>query len=347
MRPLKVVLTADPEIPVPPTHYGGIERIVDMLARGLLARGHDVSLLAGPGSTCPVRFEAWRGSTSGGLRPTISNALQLRAWTRRVRPDILHNFARLAYALPSLGAAGTVIQSYQRQITPSSVRWGHRLSRGRMAFSACSRYCRDTAGFPGARWSVIANGVPLDRYPFSPAVPADAPLVFLGRLERIKGAHAAIEAAALAGRRLILAGNRAERGDEAEYFRREIEPRCDGDRVKYVGPVDDAGKAGLLGCAAALLFPIEWDEPFGIVMAEALACGTPVIAFGRGAVPEVVIDGRTGFVCRTVEEMAAAAGRLQTIDRRLCRADCEERFSDGVIVGQYERLYESLAGRPA
>ena len=132
--------------------------------------------------------------------------------------------------------------------------------------------------------------------------------------------------------RFEAAWNRAAEGPEAAYFEQEIAPHVDGDGVCYIGPVDDEAKNRLLGSSAALLFPIEWKEAFGIVMAEAMACGTPVIAFPCGSVPEVVIDGVNGFVCAGVVAAVAAASRISTLDRARVRADCEARFSDRVLV---------------
>src|SRR5262249_54315433 len=127
-----------------------------------------------------------------------------------------------------------------------------------------------------------------------------------------------------------------------EYCRTQVLARCDGQQIEYIGPVDDAAKNQLLGQAACLLFPIEWDEPFGLVMVEALACGTPVIAFARGSVPEVVQHGRTGFHCQSLEDMLAAVGRIDQLSRCACRREVEDRFSDRVIVAHYEQLYRNV-----
>jgi glycosyltransferase involved in cell wall biosynthesis len=193
-----------------------------------------------------------------------------------------------------------------------------------------------------AAWRVIDNAVPVERFTFTAEVPGDAPLVFLGRIEEIKGAHLAIRVARQAGRRLIIAGNVPADVQSRAYFRESIEPHIDGVRVVYVGPVDDERKSEVLSGAAALLMPILWDEPFGIVMAEALACGTPVIGLSRGAVPEVVEAGQTGFVCDTVEAMAAAVPRLAEVSRARCRRTAEARFSQAALVDAYEALYASL-----
>jgi glycosyltransferase involved in cell wall biosynthesis len=176
-------------------------------------------------------------------------------------------------------------------------------------------------------------------------ISSDAPLMFLGRLERIKGPHHAIAIAARAGRPLVLAGNIVTDGPDASFFDREIRPHVDGARVRYVGAVTDEQKNTLLGAAAALLMPIEWDEPFGIVMAEAFACGTPVIGLRRGSVPEVVRHGVCGFVCDSVRQAAEAVADLDRIDRRAVRRDCESRFGAAVVSSEYERLYGELAER--
>jgi glycosyltransferase involved in cell wall biosynthesis len=161
-------------------------------------------------------------------------------------------------------------------------------------------------------------------------------------VEWIKGPHLAIKVAQRAGRRLVLAGNIPATAEHRAYFDAEIRPHLNGQYVQYIGPVDDSVKNQLLGEAAALLMPVLWEEPFGIVMAEALACGTPVIGLNRGAVPEVVEDGVNGYVCDSVQEMVEAVGRLGSIDRQGCRIVMEKRFSDRTIVTDYLRIYKQV-----
>jgi glycosyltransferase involved in cell wall biosynthesis len=341
-------MTVDPELAVPPRHYGGIERVVDMVARGLAARGHEIHLFANPTSTVPVNVAGYRGLRSGSVADTALNAWDVRRHIQRLgHVDVVHSFGRLAYLLPVLRHPVVKIQSYQRHVTPRSVRLARLLAGRGVSFSACSEACAAPARALGGRWFVIHNGVPLETYSFHATVAPDAPLVFLGRVERIKGAHTAIEVARRSERRLLIAGNRAASGPERDYFEREIAPHCDGKRIAYLGPQDDAQKNALLGSAAALLFPIEWEEPFGIVMAEALACGTPVIGTRRGAVPEVVDEGRTGFVCDSIDAMVAAVRRLPSLERHTCRAAVERQFSDQVIVGQYEAMYRTCLAEAA
>jgi len=335
-------MTVDPEIPVPPLHYGGIERIVDMLICGLAERGHQIHLFAHPQSKTPAKLIPYRGRHSGSLKDTLINALQIKDYIKTIGGvDIIHSFSRLAYLLFLLKSPIPKIQSYQRYITARSVYLGTLLAGRTLSFTACSRYCAGTADFAVGRWVIIPNGVSIDKYQFVPSVVSDAPLVFLGRIEKIKGVHTAIEVAKRTGRPLIIAGNHASSGKEYEYYAEEILPSCDGKLIRYVGAVDDIQKNELLGKALALIFPIEWDEPFGIVMVEALACGTPVVAFGKGAVPEIIKHKVTGFICNSINEMMEAIRQISYIKRSNCRTDTEERFSDRVIIEEYEDLYYS------
>lgn len=231
------------------------------------------------------------------------------------------------------------IMSYQREISPRTVCWGHALSRGTLHFTAVSHRMMRSVQEIG-RWTMIPNGVPLDRYSFRAESSADAPLVFLGRIEEIKGPHLAIEIAKRVGRQLIIAGNIPdEKRSWAEEF---VLPHVDDQLIRYIGPVNDAQKNVLLGTAAALLMPILWDEPFGIVMIEAMACGTPVIGLARGAVPEIILDGVTGFVCEDTHRLVAAVGRLPDIVRAACRRRVEEFYSEAAVVDAYLALYREL-----
>jgi glycosyltransferase involved in cell wall biosynthesis len=195
------------------------------------------------------------------------------------------------------------------------------------------------------RWAgVVYNGIPMERYPFRED--KGDYLFFLGRADEEKAPHLAIEAARRAGRRLVMcATTKNER--ERSYWAANVEPIL-GDDVELNGECSHEQKADLLAGAAALLFPIQWAEPFGLVMTEAMACGTPVVAWRNGSVPEVVADGETGFIVSSVEEMAAAVDRVGDLDPRVLRSRVEERFSAEAMVAGYERAYErALAGERA
>lgn len=340
---MRILLTADPEIPVPPRGYGGIERIVDALVRALRARGHTVGLVAhaDSASLADERFP-WPASRSTSPEGTVRNALALRRAVGRFQPDVLHSFSRLAYLLPLLPSRLPKIMSYQRHTGGRGIAWAARLGGRHLRFTGCSDYIAGMGRRRGGTWTAIPNFVEIDKYDFVPAAAPDAPLVFLSRIETIKGPDWAIDIAIASGRRLILAGNHATQGPERDFWDQRIAPRLGREGIEWIGEVDDAQKNRLLGGAAALLLPIQWDEPFGIVFPEALATGTPVIACPRGAVPEIVADGRTGFFISSVDTGVAAVRRLGEINRADCRRTAEARFSLAVCVGQYLSVYREL-----
>jgi glycosyltransferase involved in cell wall biosynthesis len=336
---LRIALTADPELAVPPSHYGGIERIIDMLARALIERGHEVTLFARGGSNCPVNRIAWPGRHSTRLLDTVGNSVTLSRYVLAGRFDIVHSFSRIAYLLPILPLSMPKLMTFQRAVSPRTTAMASRLSRGTLEFSAISRQMVEAVPLAG-RWHHVPNGVPLNVYDFRECAGPDAPLVFLGRVEEIKGPHLAIEIARRAGRRLVIAGNIPVA--HRSWFEAHVAPHIDGQRVRYVGPVDDKEKNILLGEAAALLMPILWDEPFGIVMAEAMACGTPVLGLRRGAVPEVVEHAVTGFVADTVDELVTFVDRLGELDRAAARTRVERFYSDEAVTEGYLKVYANM-----
>jgi glycosyltransferase involved in cell wall biosynthesis len=346
--PLRILLIVDPLISVPPLHYGGIERVVADLAAELHRRGHQITVWAGPGSQSPGQLQTFGRSGEIGPWCGFRNTalITARLWRYRKQFDIIHNFGRLAYLTGALRWNTPKVQTYMRRIAPRNIRRVDQLGGRRIRFTAVSAATRDTGAPGGGTWTVIYNCASVGTYQLRAEVdPATAPLLFLGRLERCKGAHTAIDVARRLNRRLIVAGNISNLPEENEYFRRELEPNFDGRLISYIGTVNDQQKNELLGGAAALLLPIEWEEPFPVVLPEALLCGTPVIAFRRGGVPEGITHGVTGFLCDTPEEMAALVGRLGEIDRQGCRAEGERRFSNDSIVSDYETLYRELLAR--
>jgi glycosyltransferase involved in cell wall biosynthesis len=352
MKPtLRIALTVDPYIPVPPVTYGGFERVAAGLLDEFNRRGHHVTLYAHPDSRGAARHVPYGRPPHFGARARATELWQVGAnlWRHRREFDIIHSFGRLAALTPVLvDRSVPKIQSYGREIAWPGIARGVRLAGPSLTFTACSNAMwAGKAGPRHGRWATVYNGVDLRLYTLGASVDGDAPLVFLGRLERIKGPHTAIAIARRARRRLIIAGNRVDSADDRDFFEREIVPHIDGQSVVYAGPVNDEAKNRLLGRAAALLMPIEWEEPFGIVMVEAMACGTPVIGFRRGSVPEVVDNHVTGIVVSNVDEAAAAVEHAATLDRRRVRARCEQRFSYAVIADEYERLYRDGIARIA
>jgi glycosyltransferase involved in cell wall biosynthesis len=340
---MRILLTADPALPVPPKFYGGIERIIASLAEKLISHGHEVGLVAHPNSTCKNTANfAWPRKSAHPFAHmrTIRNAVKI------FQPNIVHSFSRLLYLSPIVAnRALPKMMSFQRDPTPRTVRWSNRLARGSLVFTGCSESISERGRKAGGTWETIHNFVDLERFTFSPSVAANAPLVFLSRVERIKGAHTAIAACRRAGRRLIIAGNHAvDDSPTGRYWREEIAPHLGRDGIEYVGEVNDTQKNQLLGQAAALIVPIEWEEPFGIVFVEALACGTPVISCPRGALPEIIVDGIHGFLSENLKQVTDSISRIPLLDRKTCRERVIEAFSIETNVAKYEKLYRALIG---
>jgi glycosyltransferase involved in cell wall biosynthesis len=342
---MRVLLTADAELPVPPPLYGGIERIIDLLVNEYVAAGHEVGLAANAESTSKATtMFPWPAETSVRSWAQWRNADSLRVAVAAFQPEIIHSFSRLMWLAPLALDRCPKLMTYQREPTARTVRWSDRLHRGRLQFTGCSEYiCRKGRERGGGTWSAIPNAVDLQTYDFRPTVASDAPLVFLSRIEPIKGCHTAIEIAKRAGRRLLIAGTHSEEGVLGDYWQQIVLPEIGRNGIEYVGPVNDRQKNELLGQAAAMVVPIEWNEPFGIVFIEALACGTPVISCALGALPEIVRDGIDGFLITGAQEGAAAVDRLATLGRTECRKRVEANFSSTIVARQYSGLYEELA----
>lgn len=333
---LNIAIIADPFIPVPPTNYGGIERIIDLLINEYIKLGHEVVLIAHPDSKTKAILIPY--SNQHTQFKHLKNILTVNK-VKSFKPDIIHSFGRLAYLMSFLNKTIPKLMSYQREPTISQIKKAILLAKkNTLTFTGCSNYISRKIE-PFASSCSIFNGVDLNIYDFKAVVAADAPLVFLGRIEPIKGTHIAIEVAKRTKRKLLIAGNIPM--EYQSYFDTMVKPELNEDII-YIGAVNDLQKNELLGKASALLMPIEWNEPFGIVMAEAMACGTPVIGFNLGSVPEVIINHINGYRCDTLAEMISAVDKLGLIDRKKVRLDAENRFSSKVIVDQYIKLYHQM-----
>jgi glycosyltransferase involved in cell wall biosynthesis len=330
---------------VPPEGYGGTERVIAMLCAGLTARGHDVALFAAKGSTAPARLVAGRDrSIRSDPRHPVSAIAATLAMLHEVRArqadfDVIHCHISHFQHFPFFeGFAGKTLTTPHGRLDyvdlPAALAcWPD------MPMSAISDAQRRP--LPQANWrGTILHGLPADLY--RPGTPdPDAPyLAFLGRFSRDKRADRAVAIARGVGLPLRMAAKIAE--DEPGYFEREIAHLIDGCRVIHVGEVDEAEKSAFLGGAAALLFPIDWPEPFGLVAIEAMAHGTPVVAWREGAMDEVVDEGVTGFVVDSIDDAIAATRRALTLDRTAVRQGFLRRFDADRMVEQYLELYARL-----
>jgi glycosyltransferase involved in cell wall biosynthesis len=337
---VRIALIAPPWTPVPPELYGGIELVVDRLARGFDAAGHDVVLFTTGDSTCPVerRFllpEA-EGNRIGANVPELRHVMAAYDDDLVRAADIVHDHTVFGPVYGQQFDDVRLVTTIHGPFVEELVDIYGRIAK-RVPVIAVSHAQRKPAPqVPIAR--VIHHGVDVNEFPVGTGSGGYA--LFLGRMAADKGAHTAITVARKAHVPLLLAGKMREPA-EFEYFETQVEPLL-GDDARYLGEVPHDHKVQLLADARAVLFPIRWNEPFGLVMIEALACGTPVLAFPEGAAPEVIEDGRTGFLCHDEAAMAEALGRIDTIDRKACRAAVEGYFSTERMVREHLDLFESL-----
>jgi glycosyltransferase involved in cell wall biosynthesis len=322
---------------VPPSGYGGIEQVVAALAAGLADRGHEVVLVAAPGSKVPgVQVVSPLGAVPGLIGEPVADWRHgLCAVDALGGLDVVidHSGPLGALLTAHLDAPALHVTHGPLDAVPTEIYEGiarHFPSLRLVAISEAQRASAPSLPFLG----VCHNGLDLGVAPFRES-PGEY-LAFLGRMSTEKGPADAIHIARRAGIPLLI-GAKCREPAERRYFERYVEPEL-GPDVIWMGELDATAKYRLLSCARALLFPIAWPEPFGMVMIEAMACGTPVLATARGSVPEVVADGVTGFVRDTAEELVPAVGRLDEIDRAACRQWVVERFSAAAMTTSYERL---------
>lgn len=339
---MRIALIAPPWVPVPPPLYGGTEVVVDRLARGFQAAGHEVMLFTTGESTCTVprrwileRSEHLRmGAVVPELRHVIAGYQAARGF------DIVHDHTMSgpihAQAIPDQVVVTTNHGPFNEELLDL-----YRAMVPRVAVIAISQSQASHAGdLPIAR--VIHHGVEPEEFPVGTG--EGGYFLFLGRMAPDKGARRAALVARAAGVPLVIAAKMRE-PLEFEYYEQQVRPLLGGD-IEFIGEVGGAEKLRLLGDARALLNPIRWVEPFGLVMIEAMACGTPVVTFPQGAAPEIVDHGVTGFLCADRQDMATAVLRVGELDRSACRTAVEKRFSNQRMVNEHLELFEELLSRP-
>lgn len=342
---MRIALIAPPWVAIPPLAYGGTEAVVDGLARALDAAGHEVLLFATGDSTCPVP-RSWSYDTALGVaaaRPAseLHHVVNAYDWIAG-EADVVHDHT-LAGPVYARGFANIPVVTTNHGPFDSELGDYYRAIASRVPVIAISRHQASTAvRTPIA--AVIHHGVDVAGFPVGDGAGGYA--AFVGRMSPDKGVHTAIAVARSAGVPLRIACKMQEPAELA-YFRTVIEPQLGGD-VEYLGEVGGHDKLALLGGARCLLNPIAWPEPFGMVMIEALACGTPVVATPMGAVGEIVDDGITGFVRAGPAELALAVLAAADLDRLACRRTVVERFSIARMAEHHVRLYRSVVeARPA
>jgi glycosyltransferase involved in cell wall biosynthesis len=344
-------MVAPPWYPVPPADYGGIERVVYLLGRELLRRGHQVTTF-GQSAGAPdlhvrgLACEAWTDHL-GGSDEAVRWATYLSRVHREIRQgdfDLIHDHcATMGVAMALAAHGGLPIFSTQHgPVTPAEADFYGEVD-DEVGLIGISR--AQEAASPGLRWqAVVYNAVWVDELVFS--AEKEEYLVQLARISPEKGQHVAIEIARALGLPLILAGKVGEEPSCEEYFETRIKPAL-GRGVKWLENVGGTRKAGLLARARAMLFPIQWEEPFGIAVIEAMASGTPVLAISRGAMPELIEPGVTGFLGTDAEDLIGAFQDLNEIDPQRCAESARRRFSPEAMAAGYESAYRAALPQSA
>ncbi|HEX2240374.1 MAG TPA: glycosyltransferase family 4 protein [Actinomycetota bacterium] len=337
---LRIAVVAPPWFEIPPLGYGGIEWLCHWLVEGLIDSGNQVTLVASGSSPTRAEFlQTYRDPPSVRLGDPLPELLHAAIVDRELSDrdfDVIHDHSFAGPLLAGARRAPTLVTAHG----PVDGELAHYYARlhPRVRLVAISEAQRRWA--PELPWiATVHNSIPVADYPYAPE--KERFVLFLGRMSPEKGAHLAIEAARDAGFPLVLAGKINESKEHA-YFEAEVRPRL-GPDIEWIGPANTELKKDLLRRARCLVFPIRWEEPFGIVMAEAMACGTPVVALNRGSVSEVVEHDETGFICERPADLPEAIKRAELIEPAACRRRAERYFDVGAMVAKYEAVYREVA----
>ena len=335
---MRIVLVAPPWVAVPPTAYGGTEGVLDVLARGLDRAGHDVLLFTTGDSTCPVPRDSILPEAIGVGRGGSATELRhvIHAYRAAMNADIVHDHTLIGPVYADRFGGLPVVTTNHGPFQSELGDYYRAVGQGTPVIAISHHQASTASETPIA--AVIHHGVDPGSYPVGKGDGGYA--LFLGRMCPEKGIPAAIRAARLAGMPLRIAAKMSEPAEKL-YFERCVKPLLGGD-VEFVGEVGGTAKLDLLGEAVCLLNPIDWPEPFGMVMVEALACGTPVVATPMGAAPEIIDDGFTGFIRSADHELAAAVIASAGLDRSVCRAAVAGHFSAERMVDEHVALYERV-----
>lgn len=342
---MRIAQVAPLYLTTPPGSYGGTERIISLLTEALVAQGHDVTLFATGDSTTSARLRAGAPKAMGFGHPFESDAAHVAMLAQLYRRasdfDVIHSHLdSLTLPFASMSETPTVITLHMALNPPGYLDALYAFPGAR--FVSISDNQREPA--PDLNWAAtVYHGIDVDSHPFSD-LPGEY-LLFVGRISPEKGPERAINIARRCGIPLKIAA-KIDPSDR-KFYEREVKPLLDDPLIEYLGPVDEREKRALMKDALALLLPIRWNEPFGLVFIEALACGLPVLTCPRGSTPEILRDGVTGFMAETDEELAAAALRVSEISRAGCRRWAERRFGAQRMAERYVEVYEAARERPA
>lgn len=342
---LKIAMVAPIAERVPPKKYGGTERIVHALTEELVKRGHDVTLFATGDSVTSAKLESIYPLALREAKVKDPHGLNewtvlhiLNAYMQQQQFDIIHDHNSIFGLLSAQFSKTPTVTTIHGPITPNNKRLYEKSTKPYLV--AISK--AQTRHVPDVKVAdTIYNGLSISDYPFGKT--HKGYLLFVGRISMEKGVHHAIDAAIYLHLPLVIAA-KLDQVDK-EYFRQYIEPWLNGEQIKWVGEADETERNNLMSGAMAFLHPVTWREPFGLTLIEAMACGCPVIAFNKGSIPEIIVDGKTGFIVNDVEEMITAITNISKIDRSECRKYVLENFTEKKMADGYERLYYRILNR--
>jgi len=343
MKKIKIAQLAPLWVPVPPRTYGGIELMLSLLTEELVARDYDITLFASGDSKTSAKLISltekaiWLQKDLRSPHAYINIALE-KIYHHRKSFNLFHNHFDFFMFPLCLSETIPILTTLHRPI--DSVAAQAYRAYNKINFCAISEDQRQSVEENGiSTIGVVYNGIAPEKYIFKET--ADDYFIYLGRINKEKGIVDAINVSKEAGVKLLVAGNIVG-GDEWNYFLHEVQPLLNEENINFIGQLNFSEKVRLLGGAKALLFPIDRREPFGLVMIEAMACGTPVIAYRRGSVSEVIKDKKTGFIVNSKEEMIEAIKKIGVIKRKDCRAHVEQNFTLKQMVDKYEEIYKKL-----
>lgn len=336
---MRIAVLAPPWFELPPTAYGGIEWICYWIVEGLVKLGHEVTLIGAGTSRTSGRFiQTLPSAPFERVGEGLPEALHLAKAAKHLcdlKPDVIHDNT-CAGPLLSLGSQIPTVVTAHGSLEGELGELYRSLGESIHLVAISDRQRQLQPDLPWA--GRVYNGIPVAEYPF--AAKKEDYALFLGRMSASKGAHLAIEAARAAGIPLVIAAKLNEKS-EKDYFEAEVAPRL-GPGITWIGEADTERKKELLVHARCLVCPIQWEEPFGLVMAEAMACGTPVVALQNGAAPELVLHGETGFLCQKPDELAGALEAVDALTPQVCRNHVSRNFDVRNMVSGYDRLFRAL-----
>ncbi len=346
---MKIAILSSLDERIPPEKYGGVERVVSFLTEELIKRGHDVTLFAsGDSKTKAKLVSVWpKGFRRDGSvkKPQALVTLMMAKFFNEYAQnfDIISNHLDhdpLAFVKFAKAPLVSTLHSTSRPERDVLYRYASELGAYFITISQNQRksYPEDINFI-----ATIHHGLPIKSFRFNPK-PKNY-LAWFGRITSPvsvgqKGQDEAIEVAKRLGEKLIMAG-KIDKADQ-KYFNEKVKPKIDGKQIQFIAELNDQEKVPFLGNAKAFLFPVKWSEPFGLAIIEAMACGTPVIAFDRGAAREIIVDGKTGFICKNISEMTEAVERIKEINREKCRKHIEKNFTVQRMVDDYERIFKKI-----